>query len=417
MSPHKPRLRPWAMRLHRWMALALGAWFALVGLSGSVLVWHGDLDRALNPQWFAPRHGCGVDASAPEVRANAKAAAPSAAPATTPIATALAIFARTTPGAIPTQVMRPAEPGAAYTVWQQPGADGHRIQHFIDPDCGQHLGTRQWGAVDFDRAHFVPALYELHRSLLSGDAGHVVVGFAGLFLLAVAITGLLTAWPRHFSRADWKRVLTLKPGAATHRRYYDLHRATGMWLFVFIALMSITGAYLCFPRQGRALVAGVLPTSPASLRTEALEPATAGKVQVRAGSGADLDALVRRAEGLWTDAAWSRIQIPADDSQLYDIRLLQRAELRMDTGDTRARLGAAGDIVDTRDPLRAPVGDTLISWLFPLHSGEALGLAGRLAWTLFGVAPPLLFATGVWLWVKRRRARYHRGAHPAAASR
>ena len=82
----------------------------------------------------------------------------------------------------------------------------------------------------------------------------------------------------------------------------------------------------------------------------------------------------------------------------------------MDTGDTRARLNGAGDVVDQRDPLRAPAGDTLISWLFPLHSGEALGLAGRLAWSIFGVAPPFLFATGLWLWLKRRRARISRGA-------
>ena len=370
------------MRLHRWMALALGAWFVLVGFTGSLLVWHAELDRALNPQWFAE---------------------PSACVATdTPVSSSLAVFAHATPGATATQVMAPAIPRAAYVVLERPGVDGLRVQHFIDPDCGAHLGQRKWGAARVDAAHVVPALYELHRSLLSGEVGHVVVGAAGLVFLGVALTGALTALPRHATRADWKRVLTLKRGARPHRRYYDLHRATGMWSLAFLLLMCVSGAYLCFPKQGRAMVAAVFDTAPATMRPLQSMPTTAPS----------LDALVRRAERLFPQAIWSRLQLPADGTGTYDVRLLQAAEIRADTGDTRVRLDAANRVVDLRDPLRAPAGDTLISWLFPLHSGEALGLPGRLAWTLLGLGPPLLFATGTWLWWKRRRQqRRHANRH------
>jgi uncharacterized iron-regulated membrane protein len=382
----RPWLRPLAMRLHRWVALGLGTWFALLGLTGTFLVWHGDADRALNPQWFAPQQRC-------------------AAVSATPVATSLAIFAREAPGGVATQVMAPVTPGAAFVVWQKPVGEGPRRQHFIDANCGQYLGWRDWGAVRFDRAHFVPAMYELHRSLLSKEAGHVAVGFAGLLLLFVAITGALTAWPRHGTRAAWKRTLTIKHDAGSHRRWYDLHRAGGMWLLLFLLLMSVTGAYLCFPKQGRALVATLMPTSPATL-SEAEPPAT---------SPADPDALVRHAQSLWPDTQWTRVQIPADAAQGYDVRLLQGDELRADTGDTRVRMSATGEVVDVRDPLRAPAGDTLLSWLFPLHSGEALGLVGRLAWTVFGLAPVLLFATGLWLWLKRRRAMRSRVVRMATA--
>lgn len=370
----KPRLRPLAMRAHRWMALALGAWFFLVGLTGSVLVWHAELDRALNPEWFAPRASCGAMA--------------------TPIVTSLAVFAREVPNATATQVMAPLLPGAAYTVWQKPGPDGRRIQHFIDASCGRHLGQRIWGAPGVDRKHLVPALYELHRSLLSGEIGHLAVGIAGLVLLSVAITGALIAWPRHAAATDWKRVVTIKRGAAAHRRYYDLHRATGMWLLVFLLPMGVTGAYLCFPKQGRALVAYLLPTKPLSMQS-ADTPDMHRDV--------DPDALVRHAERLWPAAVWTRIQLPTHGSGAYDVRLLQQEELRMDTGDTRVRISSSNRLIDVRDPLRAPPGDTVLSWLFPFHSGEAFGLPGRVTWTLFGLAPPLLFVTGLWLWWKRRK--------------
>lgn len=372
----RPWLRPLAMRLHRWMALVFGAWFALLGLSGAVLVWHAEIDRGLNPMWFAPLPGCGATTDAP-------------------IAASLALFRINAQGAKPQQVMAPVTPDAAYMVSTKPGGDGLRRQHFVDPHCGRYLGMRTWGALRLDRAHVVPALYELHRSLLSKQAGHIAVGFAGLAFLFVAISGAMTAWPRQQTREGWKRTLTFKRHASRTRRYYDLHRATGVWLLAFLLLMALTGTYLCFPKQARALVAMALPTSPAEMRKAT--PPFASPLQP--------DMLVHQAQDSLPGAQWTRLQIPGKEGDAYDVRLMQRGEIRADTGDTRVRMGVDGRVVDVRDPLGGSAGDRLLSWLFPLHSGEALGLVGRLAWTVFGLAPVLLFGTGLWLWLRKVRNR------------
>lgn len=374
----RPWLRPLAMRLHRWAALAFGAWFALLGLSGGMLVWHAEIDRGLNPAWFAPLPGCGATTDAP-------------------IAASLALFRANAQGAEPQQVVAPTTPGAAYMVTAKPDDDSLRRQHFVDPHCGRHLGARTWGALRPDRAHIVPALYELHRALLSKEAGHVAVGFAGLALLFVAVSGAFSAWPRQQTRDAWTRTLTLKRNASRTRRYYDLHRATGMWLLAFLLLMALTGTYLCFPKQTRALVAMALPTSPAEMR----------KAPTTSAPRLQADRLVLQAQETWPGAQWTRVQIPAEKGGAYDLRLMQRGEIRADTGDTRVRMDADGRVVDMRDPLGGPVGDRLLGWLFPLHSGEALGLAGRLAWSVFGLAPLLMFGTGLWLWLRRARNRTH----------
>lgn len=384
-------VRSLLMRLHRWVALALGLWFALLGASGSMLVWHAQIDAALNPSWFAPRPACGgVPLGAG------------------PVARTLAVYARATAGAEATQVMAPVMPGAAYVVWGKSPTAGLRRQHFIDAACRTYIGHRDWGAMRFDRAHLVPMLYELHRSLLLREAGHTAVGIVGLLLLGVVLTGVVTSWPRKTSRAAWRRTLTVKVSAAPRRRYYDLHRAIGMWMFAFLLLMSVTGAYLCFPKQGRALVAALLPTvEPAPQAT------TVNHVMPVGAAAPDPDALLAKAETLWPDASWSRVQLPRAWTDDYEVRLLQPGEPRADTGDTRVRLSAQGQVLDVRDPLQAPSGEILLAWLFPLHSGEALGLPGRIAWTLFGWAPPLLFATGAWLWLQRRRTRASRNrVHP-----
>lgn len=369
-------LRSWTVRLHRWVALTVGTWFALLGLTGALLVWHDELDRALNPAWFAPRAACG---SASVER---------------PITSALATYSRVVKDMPATQVMAPAERGAAFVVWSKTSS-GVRVQHFVDAACGEYLGRREWGAVRLDRAHIVPAIYELHRSILSGDIGHTLVGIVGLLLLGVAITGAISAWPRTSARAAWVRTLSVKRGASTRRWYYDLHRATGMWLLLFLLVMSISGTYLCFPKETRQLVAAVLPTT---------KPKPSTQAPLVTGAPLTLDVMAASAERLWPEATWSRLQLPAKKSDPYEVRLLQSGEIRKDTGDTSVRLAADGQVVEKRDPLNAPSGDTFISWLFPLHSGEALGLPGRLAWSVFGLIPLLLFATGAWLWLQRRRA-------------
>jgi uncharacterized iron-regulated membrane protein len=61
-------------------------------------------------------------------------------------------------------------------------------------------------------------------------------------------------------------------------------------------------------------------------------------------------------------------------------------------------------VLQRYDPLQAPAGNVLLNWLFPLHSAEAFGLLARLLWSLFGLVPSLLLATGLWLWWRRRRA-------------
>ena len=46
------RPRPFAIRLHRYAGLLLAAFLIVSGVTGSVLAFHAEIDRWLNPQWF-----------------------------------------------------------------------------------------------------------------------------------------------------------------------------------------------------------------------------------------------------------------------------------------------------------------------------------------------------------------------------
>ncbi|HSI56001.1 MAG TPA: PepSY domain-containing protein, partial [Ideonella sp.] len=231
--------RPALALLHRWVSLLAGLLLVLLGLTGSLMVWQAELDAALNPRWFEPR-ACTAPAR--------------------PVAEVMAALRQHAPVARAALVVAPHTPGAAYQVWERRDpATGWRREHFIDPACGEYLGSRARGAWRLDAAHAVPLLYELHTRLLGGDTGHAVVGAGALVLLGLALSGLALAWPRRSSREAWRRALSVKAGAAPARWWLDLHRAAGLWMLPLLLLMTCTGAALVFNDTARAAVSALLP--------------------------------------------------------------------------------------------------------------------------------------------------------------
>jgi uncharacterized iron-regulated membrane protein len=90
----------------------------------------------------------------------------------------------------------------------------------------------------------------------------------------------------------------------------------------------------------------------------------------------------------------------------YAVRMRQLGEVRKSGGATVVWVDQyRGDILHRRDPRTISAGDTYLLWQFPLHSGEAFGLPGRLIILLSGLSLPLLYATGLWIWWRKRGAR------------
>jgi|GEM_PF-1004988 len=391
--------------LHRWASLLAAAVLVVLGLSGSLLVWQAEVDAALNPAWFKPLPACTV-------------AEPAGLPATdTPVARVLQVLQRQAPGRAANIVVAPHERGAAWQVWEKRDAQGLRREHFIDLACGQYLGARDRGLVRWDAQHLVPTVYELHRYFWSGEAGANVAGTGGLVLFGLGLSGLVLAWPRQALRwSAWRRTLGIQWQAAPARRWYDVHRAVGFWLAPLLLLISLTGAALVFNDTARSWVGAVLPlqVQPRMQPKGPAQPApmaAAGHVNAPRLSP---DEIVGLASAQFPHARWSRLTLPTGRGPA-EVRLLQPGEPRADTGNTRVRIGADGQVLLRYDPFDAPAGNVLLNWLFPLHTAEAFGLAARVLWSLFGLVPTLLLATGLWLWWRRRKAL--RLQRPGAAAR
>lgn len=64
----------------------------------------------------------------------------------------------------------------------------------------------------------------------------------------------------------------------------------------------------------------------------------------------------------------------------------------------------SGAVLAINDLHRYTAGQKFVEWQYPLHSGEAFGLPGRILVLLSGLVCPVLYGTGIFLWWRRRRA-------------
>ncbi len=61
-----------------------------------------------------------------------------------------------------------------------------------------------------------------------------------------------------------------------------------------------------------------------------------------------------------------------------------------------------GAVLEDRHPATGSAGDIFIAWQFPLHSGQAFGIGGRLLVLSSAIGTILLFVVGLYLWWKKR---------------
>lgn len=371
---------------HRWLGLAAGLLFVLLGLTGSLLVFDHAIDEWLNPELLLTR-GSGELRPLQEVVAEAERV-------------------YTGENAEAVAVSFPRVENGVYIVWFQDGTEAAPTfaQVYVDPYTARVTGQRVWGE------DLMSWIYKLHYTLHGGSMGETVVGLAGLLLLVSVGSGICLWWP--LWKQSWRAAFAVRRG----RRFnYDLHKTIGIASAAVLAVIAFTGVYMIFPEWIKPLLTAFSEeTQPP---TELTSSATSG------GASLTPEEAIAIAERHFPDGRMCHFHPPHGPDGVYEVALRQPGEVQRSFGRTQVWIDAhSGNVLEVRDPRKLTAADTFIAWQFPLHNGEAFGLAGR--WVVFfcGFAPAVLYVSGLLLWWRRRAAKRHGGhihvqrAVPAAQS-
>jgi uncharacterized iron-regulated membrane protein len=247
------------------MGLGIGLYVLVICLSGSLIVFRRELDRALCPRVImVPNLGRRLTDA--ELQAKARADYPRL------------DYKRV-------EIRGARTPGMAIEVWFLGGT--FRIERLFDPYTGANLND-----TVACEPRFVTWTAELHDNLTRGRPGLRVNGVGAISVVLMAASGLVLWWP---GKRRWRHSITLHRNLSGRRFVRELHSVMGIWCFVLIFLWAITGIYFAFPGPFNALTEAFTVQGAETANSLLLEDAISWLVRLHFG----------RSFGVGVEVAWA----------------------------------------------------------------------------------------------------------------
>lgn len=339
---------------HRWAGGVIGLVLAILGLSGTLLLWRDAL------VWL-PHAGDSQRQDAAALVAQAESLAAAGAQSI--------LFASREFGLTQAYL-----PGGAGLYADQSGA----------------IVTR-WASL-WERPELW--LFDLHHHLLTGDTGETVTAVAGVVGMAFVVTGVilwwrtrrtfrLRLWPRRFSRA----------AIIMH------HRDLGIVMAPLLFFSMATGTLILIKPLANLVLA---PQAPGEIEAALKAPKlVAGAMPARV----DWQRIVTTAQARFPGAELRVISLPRKPGDPIAVRMRQSAEWLPNGRSTLWFDPADARLLAARDALALPAGVQAFNTLYPLHAAKVGGIFYRIAMTFSGIVLTMLGSFTVWsFWFRAGRS-------------
>jgi uncharacterized iron-regulated membrane protein len=374
--------------VHLWSGLILCVPLVLIGLTGSILVFHEEIDALIDSVPHAATSG-----EMQPVGAMIAAAEEAVAGTAMSGGKAVAVTLPQAPGdPAGIRLSAPRSGSGTGSGGTNAGGPGSSSQIRLDPVTLNVLDIRQPGGS------FMMILHRLHANLLIGGRdGRAVVGWLGVVMLVLGASGIVIWWPRN---GRWREAFSVKWRARPLRFNRDLHGAVGIWGLVVFMVVSFSGVYLAFPQTITAGIGSVLPAR--DLRGQ---DARLKAVPIAGQAPIDIDQVVALARQQAPSTVLRSIILPARQDQPYRLIMAQPAQA---DGTPLATLYIdpwSRRILVNRAPADYSLGESILAWQRPLHEGAGLGWIWRVLVFCSGLLPLLFSITGITMWLLKRRNR------------
>lgn len=339
---------------HRWLGLVLGIWLVLIGLSGAVLLYKNPLLRWQYPQLQ------GIE----------------------PVADISAW------GALMDQLQQ--DPAFRYA--KLPAEDALWLEAVTHTDSHYYYDHQgQLRLVRAAHSDVLSWLYDFHLHLLAGKDGRQVMGYLGLAILVMLITGLVQWWPRQVRRQLW-RLPWRKPDLRTLRQW---HTSLASLFSPLQLLILLTALAVIFSAQVRPAL-NWLFNDPVVVKSDA-------QPMVQPLSQSDWTEVLVRARSYWPQMEFRLLSFRGDAEQAYRLRAKSPNEWHPNGRSTLLIDAVSYQILDSQNADELGRGQRLYNLMYPLHMAAVGGQGYKLLLLFGGVLPLILFISGLWYYLLRRR--------------
>jgi uncharacterized iron-regulated membrane protein len=270
---------------------------------------------------------------------------------------------------------------------------GHRV--FVNPYNGEIIGSRSGEPASFHLRH-------LHRELMAGKTGSLIVNIVTFTLLLQSLSGLYIWWPL--------KQTAVKRNASWRRISLDLHHAVGFFSCAFICVLSVTGLVKVYGDKLQPLFDRVTGSATMTRDLSSKAPATAATVSI--------DDAVASARMRLPGARLARILPPKEKNGSWVVQMKFPGDSTVPGRSWVVIDQYSGSVLSSLDSRTAPAGSKIPITNRAIHVGGIYGVPTRILAFLAGMAVLLQTTTGYFLWWRkppsfsgvRRQSRHKGGA-------
>ena len=436
-SSFASNIRRICLWIHRYTGLVMAGFLIIAGLTGSLLAFHDELDDVFNYKLAQIEQQ-----DAPQL----------------PIAIlhdkVVAAYPEYNFSSMPTSLE--ADKSAVFSVDRvrdetsknQPKAPFQEV--YINPYNGDIVGTRD--KDEWAWRNTMWKVFWLHRDLLLGDIGKLLLGVIALLWTINCFIGFYLTLPRTVKKSHETHRKTVKKRASFIKRWlsawkirrktntfklnYDVHHAFGLWLWLmlFVIAWSSVGFNLksvyqpvmqvvvgLQSREGKEGKEGKEREKGKSHKSHKFSAQVLPNVTPVINATADIVNKANSIEYVSKQANIAAqkngvtvqqllgIRWVAEDNQ-WQMRFKTDKDIGTHSGASSITVDAAtGKVEKVNFGYQSSFGTKADQWLSTLHMGHISHGIGHLAYQIFlaliGLAVVVLSGTGVYLWAKGRQQR------------
>lgn len=362
------------LKLHLWLGLASGIIVVFLGITGCMLSFEREIETLQSFRYVTPQDKPFVEPSVLKETAT-----------------------KILPGKVLHSVIYGSKKEAAQMVFYN-GLEYYYLI-FMDPYTGKVLKVKNM-AHDFFRI-IINGHYYLW---LPPNIGQPIVTTATLIFLITLITGLVLWWPRN--KAAAKQRFNIKWNVRWRRRNYDLHNVLGFYITWIALFLALSGLVMGFQWVAKSVY---WATSGGKTLTNYYDPVSP-KSSMKAVAFSAEDKVWEMMHATYTNAQTIEVHYAASDSSTIlaainpDASTLWKTDYHYFNQYTLQEI-PVNSFYGRYD--QASVADKIARMNYDIHTGEVLGLPGKILAFLASLIAASLPITGFYIWWgKKHKKKY-----------
>ena len=391
--------RRWLTKVHRWSGLFLLFFLFVAGVTGAILAFRWELDRAINPQLFTVQ---------PQAQALSYSTLIDRVESHFPdliVSTVVAPKTLQQSAIVYVKSRMAVHASHVHVMGMKSELDFNQV--FVDPYSGKVLGQRSTTRFELTRESLIPDIVRLHYTLFLDEFGAWLMGVSALIWFLTTFLGMVLTWPATWrSLKSWKPLVTMRTRSGSYKLNYDLHRTASLLTLPILVVVAFSSIYLNLPGVVKPVIKAFSPvfnfaTIPSAGHMDISSPRVTVEQAIAAAQQAMPAARHQSVGRDFVKGLYSvRMQLPDDVSP---------------TGNNTVYVRMSdGKVVFQRKAADASAGDVFSAWQYPLHSGNAFGLVGQCLIFIGALALVAMCVTGLNVWLRKRRSTQRRSKADSA---